>query len=253
MVSSDLTFITTDATLNAILSKINESSQPLSRVAQVRTGVMGFDYWAMNACIADSNTGRRMATNSYVGHYCFLWGKKVNLYKREVYEPRLDPRCNVLSQNTLDLCATKKIVVRGVARRLTATLDEEGVGLLVAVHSVIGNKYENKFLLGLLNSALYNWIHMVQFYSAKIPEGSLRYPISFLQRLPVKELDLSQSADKSKHDRIVALVSQILAAKKRNSEMDTAALEWEIDQLVYRLYGLTTEEIAVVEGKSENR
>ena len=48
-------------------------------------------------------------------------------------------------------------------------------------------------------------------------------------------------------------MSQILAAKKRNSEMDTAALEWEIDQLVYRLYGLTTEEIAVVEGKSENR
>jgi hypothetical protein len=40
-----------------------------------------------------------------------------------------------------------------------------------------------------------------------------------------------------------------LAAKKRNPEADVSALEGEIDQLVYKLYGLTKEEIAVVEGK----
>ncbi|MBI2909645.1 MAG: hypothetical protein HYX92_18555 [Chloroflexi bacterium] len=43
------------------------------------------------------------------------------------------------------------------------------------------------------------------------------------------------------------LVSPILAAKAAEPEADVAALEREIDQLVYRLYGLTREEIAMVE------
>jgi len=44
-------------------------------------------------------------------------------------------------------------------------------------------------------------------------------------------------------------VDRILAAKERDPEADTAALEREIDRLVYELYGLTEEEIAIVEGR----
>ncbi len=40
---------------------------------------------------------------------------------------------------------------------------------------------------------------------------------------------------------------QILAAKRANAAAAVSALEGEIDQLVYRLYGLTAEEIAIVE------
>lgn len=39
----------------------------------------------------------------------------------------------------------------------------------------------------------------------------------------------------------------ILTAKKANPLADTTALETEIDQLVYELYGLTEEEIQIVE------
>ena len=45
------------------------------------------------------------------------------------------------------------------------------------------------------------------------------------------------------------IVDRILAAKEKDSNADTSALESEIDALVYRLYGLTDEEIAVVEGR----
>jgi hypothetical protein len=45
----------------------------------------------------------------------------------------------------------------------------------------------------------------------------------------------------------VALVEKILAGKERGE--DTTALEREIDEIVYGLYGLTAEEIAVVEGR----
>ena len=47
------------------------------------------------------------------------------------------------------------------------------------------------------------------------------------------------------------MVDCILAAKPRNAEADVSALEREIDQLVYALYGLTPEEIQIVEGAAK--
>ena len=49
------------------------------------------------------------------------------------------------------------------------------------------------------------------------------------------------------------LVDQILAAKRGNPAADTTAWEREIDERVYRLYGLTPEEIKLVEESSQTR
>lgn len=249
-----------DTKTSPILIKLSLHSAPLASVAKVRTGVMGFDYWAMDKYISDSKSGIRIATNSYLDRYTFLWGKKVNLYKRELYNPRLSPKCDVLNENTLKLFKSKKIVVRGVAKRLTAMLDTEGVGMLVAVHSVKSDIYDNRFILGLLNSTLINWVHLIQFYSARIPEGSLRYPISFLSNLPIHTIDFNNKDDKAMHDRMVELVEVMLKLNKelheqKLSERDREALkrridytDREIDKLVYKLYGLTDDEIRIVEG-----
>ena len=72
------------------------------------------------------------------------------------------------------------------------------------------------------------------------------------KQLSIPDVLLEQQAP------IVALVEHILAAKKSpppplsqgGSKTGIPALEAEIDRLVYALYGLTAEEIAVVEGKS---
>ncbi len=64
---------------------------------------------------------------------------------------------------------------------------------------------------------------------------------------------------KPKHDRIVQLVDQMLEAKKQLASARTerdktsyenkcATLDRQIDELVYKLYELTPEEIAIVEG-----
>ena len=45
-----------------------------------------------------------------------------------------------------------------------------------------------------------------------------------------------------------SLVEQVLETKQFNPSADTSALESEIDHLVYQLYGLTDEEIKIVEG-----
>jgi hypothetical protein len=47
---------------------------------------------------------------------------------------------------------------------------------------------------------------------------------------------------------VINLVDIILLAKKENPSEDTSKLENEIDKLIYDLYGLTSEEICIVEG-----
>ena len=47
----------------------------------------------------------------------------------------------------------------------------------------------------------------------------------------------------------IALVDKILAAKKANPQADTSKDEAEIDRLVYALYGLSEDEIKIVEGR----
>jgi len=50
-----------------------------------------------------------------------------------------------------------------------------------------------------------------------------------------------------KETAIISLVDQILEAKKHDPKADTISLEKQIDELVYALYGLTDEEIQIVE------
>ena len=57
------------------------------------------------------------------------------------------------------------------------------------------------------------------------------------------------SATPAQQKPIIALVDKILAAKKADSTADTSMLEAEIDRLVYQLYGLSEDEIKIVEGR----
>jgi hypothetical protein len=61
------------------------------------------------------------------------------------------------------------------------------------------------------------------------------------KRLPIPDV----SPEKQKP--IVALVDQILTAKKKDPSADISVLEKRIDEMVYALYGLTPEDIAIVE------
>ena len=49
--------------------------------------------------------------------------------------------------------------------------------------------------------------------------------------------------------QIEVLADKILATKKENPQANTSHWEQEIDKLVYQLYGLTEEEIKIVEGR----
>ena len=65
----------------------------------------------------------------------------------------------------------------------------------------------------------------------------------------VKGFPIPEVADEEQAT-LIGLVKRILSAKQGDPFANTSALEVRIDQLVYKLYGLTDEEITVVEGRS---
>ena len=120
---------------------------------------------------------------------------------------------------------------------------------------------DSLFLLGVLNSSLSR-----MFFSAVCArlEGSgecyYEFRAQFVERFPIRQINFADTKDKSVHDRIVDLVDsmqslqrQFAAAKSEAQkgviQRQIDATDTEIDRLVYGLYGLTDDEIALVEAK----
>jgi len=95
----------------------------------------------------------------------------------------------------------------------------------------------SKYLLGVLNSSVVMWLFRQLL--AKLQNEFYEPSAIFMRGFPIPVTTDPGSIEK--------LVDKILAAKRANSDADVSAWEREIDRLVYQLYGLTEEEIEIVE------
>jgi len=157
-----------------------------------------------------------------------------------------------------------KIAVRETGNRITATIDEDERYFLSSLYAVYPKDPKQtvslKYLLGIINSRLATWF--VQLIAFGITKGAFtKIRTNQFGRLPVRTIDFKNSSDKARHDRLVTLVEKMLALTPKlrgaTSESEKAALQnavtttdAEIDRLVFELYGLTEEEIKIVEGES---
>ncbi len=95
-------------------------------------------------------------------------------------------------------------------------------------------------------------------YSSRFRGGYYAYNRQYIEQLPIRTIDFSDSEDVALHERMVELVEWMLALHERLAEArierertvigyQIAATDKQIDRLVYELYALTEEEIKVVE------
>ena len=139
------------------------------------------------------------------------------------------PEEKFMNQQKILIVRTRNLSLK---RRIIATIDYCKLYNLNRLSNIIARDgYNLEGLLGVLNSRLYNWLYSVRFLDYEIK------PI-YLRRSPLCDTN---------NPSLVSIVKQILDAKKQDPNADTIALEKEIDQLIYQLYGLTEEEIKIVE------
>jgi hypothetical protein len=151
--------------------------------------------------------------------------------------------------------ATQRITGVDERLRVVATIIEPPAYFADSTNSVTladGSRYKLEYLLGLLNSALFQW-------RFKLTSTNNNVGTNELESMPARTIDFSREDDVTRHDRLVVLAQQMLDLHKSFAAARTAhektalqrqidATDRQIDQLVYELYGLTDDEIRIVEG-----
>jgi len=249
-------FITPDKRI--IIEKMNVTAMPLTDVCWIRQCIKTGD---------DKKYVIRSEIEMDEPWKPSLQGKSINRYS--TFEKNIYIKYgNWLARNwqNKSFYETPKICVRETSPRITATLDLENRYLLSSLYSVYPrdnfNHFSLNYLLGIINSTLAQFfIKLIAFDSTEGAFTKIR--TNQFGRLPIHILDHSNSLDMQKHDQLVTLVDTMLSLHKELHQPDAPLTEQQqnqlkdriaytdrqIDQLVYQLYGLTEEEIAIVEGE----
>jgi hypothetical protein len=266
--------------VSALVAKIDKCSRKLDDLCYINYGAQmsskekgGF---GKAAVIRDSNTAgdcRRMVSGRDVYRYSATWdGKYVDWsFVDQMYGPRWP-----------GFFETAKLMIRDITgtHRIEATLDQSG---LYCDHTILcalrkcdisdektfsddevaeSAKYDLRYLCGCVASSTLSAYYYFVLTGEGVRSGGgfHTYPHT-IRAFPIREINFGNASDKSRHDKLVGLVERMLAlhaqlgkakvpSDRTSLQAQIDATDRQIDRLVYDLYGLTDEEVRIVEGTS---
>lgn len=242
--------ITADSNALAILEKMRSNAKTLGDYCYVEDGINPgpFRNWLVSE---QKTSGKQVKLIEGKNFHRYLppdWGGRWFLWDKEAIRVRQKAHPNSIAVlgDEARFNTPEKIMTRQTAHGIIATLDTGRYHSTNSVHTTrlkedceLGIRY----VLGVLNSRL-----MSYYYQNEFKEKADSFPqvkVNKLRKLPIAR------PSKKVELEIEAHVREVLAAKQRDAEADTSALEREIDQLVYALYGLTPEEKALVQAAAK--
>jgi len=157
----------------------------------------------------------------------------------------------------------ERIITPEISFGCNMTLSPLGVYHNTKVYSILPAKSQSEhvsYWLGLLNSRILWWFLSNTGYVLR--GGFYVFKTNYLKPFPIHTIDFSNPEEVVQHDKLVALVESMLELQKKyheaRMERDKELYERririvdaQIDRLVYELYGLTEDEVKVVEGHSK--
>jgi hypothetical protein len=240
--------------LNQLFSKLEDGNIRLGDITDSGQGIILYE--TAKQAEESEHTGfkkqsgwKKLLRGKDIGRYELHWKGEYVHYGRWLWRAREE---RFFNRPKILLHAMRN---KSLKRRLVGTFDPDvhyNAHNLANIILKENSLYDLRFVLGLFNSQLVNF-----WYKGHFPNVNIN-PSDFRQ-IPVPKIDFTKSADKIRHDRMVQLVEQMLEAKKQLAAAQTekdrtyfenksASLDRQIDALVYDLYGLTEEEIKIVEG-----
>ena len=231
----------------SIIEKIHKFSEPLAKFFTVCCGVKPFQKGkgkpAQTKQIVEEKPyvkegdkpGKEwspLLRGSLMHRYTNLWNNNYwILYGKWLAEPR----------NPKIFEEKEKIIIRQTGDSIIATIINEGIVCRNNLHICIPkNKAVNiKFILGILNSKLTDF-----YYTFINPEKGEE--LAEVKKTHVEMLR-TPSATVEQQKEISDLVEKALCRRKENGEADISAIMEEIDNKIYALFNLSSEEIEIVE------
>lgn len=201
-----------------------------------------------------------------IDRYSILWGINSTQYIKDKYNYPIVEKEIIKSKfpKRYDSAIKEKIIAAGMVNKLEFCYDDSSNILSGKSTTIIMNKeqsiYNLKYILGLLNSKLYNLVFKSSNKHNSMSGGYMNVNKNSLSSFIYYPLDMSNKKDKEMHDKIVNLVDNIIALNKKLSveknpnsitiiNRQINAVDKQIDSLVYKLYNLSDEEVKIVEGE----
>ncbi|MBU3980663.1 MAG: N-6 DNA methylase [Proteobacteria bacterium] len=253
----------------ALCQKISHQGTLLEVIAEVRNGIQAYTV-GEGAPIQTEQMKKDRVYHSFekkdhtwvkyvdgvdVGRYKIGWSQQYVKYGKNLTRPRKK-----------ELFQGERLLIRQIPALppysiLASYVDEELVNdnnsMIVTQPKI---EYSLKYLAGILNSRLISFwfVHSFGKLQRKVfPQ----FKVKELRIFPIRPIDFTNPADVARHDQIVSLVDQMLELNKKLGESkmpqttemlkrQIESTDRQIDQLVYKLYDLTNEEIKIVESET---
>ena len=249
---------------NRIVSKImsTEDVKRLESLALIKGGATVSEAYMFKKIIKErqqelSGEYFKVINSGTIDQYKSLWGIERMRYLGESY---LEPIVNSVDlkaqfQTRLTDATSSKLIVSGMGKKLECFFDLKGEYLAAKSTTIIISADTNllKMVMGLLNSKLLTFIYCEMFKALSLSGGYIRIGPPQLKDLPIilpnqeNQKDLINLVDKISNLSKELLSYDIDSEKWIDTRNKIELTDSKIDQLVYDLYGLTKEEVRIVE------
>ena len=231
-----------DSLAYGIIEKMNK----FPRLAEMKVDVVGAatvaDAYEIKNFVVEYNTtndGFKLINSGTIDPYRPLWGIKTCRYIKGSYEKPFIPadRLKTYSSTRYSQALSPKIIVASMSTRYEACLDLTGEYVAGKSTTIIMGKTDLLYYLtAIINSKLASfWLNIV-FNSLKMSGGAINIGRNELQLLPVP---VPIHDFKLQIDNIITKIDSSI--EDHAEDVNT------IDQQVYRLYGLTYDEVLIVD------
>lgn len=245
----------------ALINKIEQNTCELKNYAEVKAGLQAYevgkgipkqtknmkDKRVYHSQEKQNDDYYRYLDGNDVKRYSITWENREYLkYGKHLAAPR----------NNWDLFSSPRILVRQIPSKppycINACYTESVMLNDRNSMNIIYIKFNPKFLLGLLNSRLMSFWFEHKF--GKLSRGIFpQFKINELASFPIP------CSTEEQQSKLITLVDQMLETQSRLQqafsdedkkllEQRAAIIDKQIDNMVYKLYGLTEDEVKIVEG-----
>ncbi len=248
-----------------LIDKVNSISEPLQNSTKVSTGLKVYQRGKGKPAQTNSEkTGRVFHANSLVDdtYGKYLSGADVQRYNINWSGQYLSYGEWIAELRKSVPYDGERILVRQIPSKLPYTVNAvlTNEPFYNDINSMVifnPNSISLKYVLGVLNSKLMSY-WFVKTFDKLQRKIFPQFKVKELKQFPMRTIDFDDPADSQMHDEMVALVDTMLdlhrqlpalsGEARRIAQARIDATDRRIDALVYRLYGLSADEIAIVEG-----
>jgi len=218
--------------------KIMGNSIPLSECVEFYYGIKTGDDSKFIHTDPLTDQHKKLLRRRDFSKYCTHWAGEYVWYVPD----EMRSHKNTARPGTSERFESEKIIIQDIGKSLVATLDTKAYYIKDALILLCKqNFYSLKFILGIINSKLLNYYYRKTFITLSVAKNA------FLS-LPIHSIVNSQSETKENCESIIINVEKVIKIKNEDNKSDTSELESRIDNLVYNIYGITDEEIEIIEG-----